>query len=96
VHPTHTAPKTWNHTQAQVVPDGAKFSLASFHLHSVLGRGNFGKVFLAEGKKDKRLYAIKCIKKHYTIAQEEVERYADTVLHYQPSGCSLAVMGIFV
>lgn len=48
--------------------------MSSFHLHSVLGRGNFGKVFLAEGKKDRQLYAIKCIKKHYTIAQEEVER----------------------
>jgi serine/threonine protein kinase len=56
----------------------------------VLGRGNFGKVFLAEGKKDKRLYAIKCIKKHYTIVQEEVERYGPSHSMY----CTISHPGV--
>lgn len=32
-------------------------------------------VMLAEGKASKQLYAVKMIKKNYTIAQDEVERY---------------------
>eukprot|EP01134_Creolimax_fragrantissima_P001290 CFRG1290T1 len=47
--------------------------LDDFTFISVLGRGNFGKVMLAENSTSRALCAIKLIKKHYTIAQDEVE-----------------------
>eukprot|EP00123_Amoebidium_parasiticum_P017225 comp23759_c0_seq1/m.41127 comp23759_c0_seq1/g.41127 ORF comp23759_c0_seq1/g.41127 comp23759_c0_seq1/m.41127 type:complete len:778 (-) comp23759_c0_seq1:89-2422(-) len=50
-----------------------KMSLEDFTYLAVLGKGNFGKVMLAEGKKTRQLYAIKLIKKAFTVAQDEVE-----------------------
>jgi serine/threonine protein kinase len=39
----------------------------------VLGRGAFGKVFLAELKHDKQLYAIKSIRKDILIEMDQVD-----------------------
>lgn len=42
-------------------------TLADFKMIIVLGKGTFGKVFLAEFGKDKQLYAIKVIRKDILI-----------------------------
>ena len=41
--------------------------LEDFKLITVLGRGTFGKVYLAELRQDKQLYAIKSIRKDVLI-----------------------------
>eukprot|EP00123_Amoebidium_parasiticum_P018404 comp24192_c0_seq1/m.44371 comp24192_c0_seq1/g.44371 ORF comp24192_c0_seq1/g.44371 comp24192_c0_seq1/m.44371 type:complete len:891 (-) comp24192_c0_seq1:514-3186(-) len=69
------------HVVSKDLPEGKaaavkkkRLSLDDFTFLAVLGRGNFGKVVLAEGKSaGKNLYAIKLIKKHSTLAQDEVE-----------------------
>ena len=40
----------------------------------MLGKGNFGKVMLAEEKKTNGLFAIKVLKKEFIIDNDEVER----------------------
>ena len=42
-------------------------SLADFKMLVVLGKGTFGKVFLAEFNKNKKLYAVKVIRKDILI-----------------------------
>lgn len=48
-------------------------SLNDFKLLSVLGRGHFGKVILAQFKNRNEYYAIKALKKGDIIARDEVE-----------------------
>lgn len=70
-----TIPEPVAEIKEQEVKPLTKTTLEDFKLISVLGRGNFGKVLLAEEKKSKNLYAIKVLKKEFVVQNEEIERY---------------------
>mmetsp|Transcript_4066 Transcript_4066/g.6088 ORF Transcript_4066/g.6088 Transcript_4066/m.6088 type:complete len:129 (-) Transcript_4066:886-1272(-) len=48
-------------------PKASEPTLADFKMIIVLGKGTFGKVFLAEFQRNKQLYAIKVIRKDILI-----------------------------
>ncbi|XP_016898545.1 serine/threonine-protein kinase N2-like isoform X2 [Cynoglossus semilaevis] len=52
---------------------GQKMQMDDFRYISVLGRGHFGKVLLAEFKNTGKLYAIKALKKRDIVTRDEVD-----------------------
>ncbi|XP_051806523.1 serine/threonine-protein kinase N2-like [Acanthochromis polyacanthus] len=75
------SPSELQETQSIKSPDGGedqpvsalKMQMDDFKYISVLGRGHFGKVLLAEFKKTSKLYAIKALKKRDIVTRDEVD-----------------------
>ena len=68
--PTITAPERVSPPPSMV---RKRIGLEDFNFLAVLGKGNFGKVMLAETKKKRKLYAIKVLKKEFIVENDEVE-----------------------
>jgi predicted nucleic acid-binding protein len=53
--------------------------LDDFTFLAVLGKGNFGKVMLAQEKFTNAFYGVKVLKKEFILENDEVERYSMSV-----------------
>ncbi|RXM35641.1 hypothetical protein EOD39_3985 [Acipenser ruthenus] len=61
--PTYAVPRKEMH----------KYTIDDFTLHKMLGKGSFGKVFLAELKSKKQFFAVKALKKDVVLMDDDVE-----------------------
>lgn len=52
----------------------SKVDLEDFALHSVLGRGAFGKVMLVSEKSTGSYFAMKALKKEFIVKNDDVQR----------------------
>ncbi|KAG6844667.1 hypothetical protein H0H87_005035 [Tephrocybe sp. NHM501043] len=73
VVPIRQPPPLQQPLQQTPVRSSRKVSLNDFNFLAVLGKGNFGKVMLAEEKMTNGLFAIKVLKKEFIIDNDEVE-----------------------
>ncbi|XP_074546024.1 serine/threonine-protein kinase N2 [Halichoeres trimaculatus] len=72
--PESKTPKPKRQSSVQSTPRRDEgLQLEDFNCISVLGRGHFGKVLLAEYKKSGKLYAIKALKKGDIVTRDEVD-----------------------
>lgn len=63
-----------NTKQEQSLPSGSSYTMSDFVLVSLLGKGNFGKVYLARDKKHNgRLIALKILQKSYILEHDEAD-----------------------
>lgn len=67
---THSEHHTRSHKQKR---RRRKIGLDDFEFLAVLGKGNFGKVMLAELRQTKKLCAIKVLKKDFIVSHDEAE-----------------------
>uniref|UniRef100_A0A4W4G6B9 Protein kinase C n=1 Tax=Electrophorus electricus TaxID=8005 RepID=A0A4W4G6B9_ELEEL len=63
VEPLYAVPRKEQH----------KFTLDDFTLHKMLGKGSFGKVFLAEMRATGEFFAVKALKKDVVLMDDDVE-----------------------
>lgn len=68
-----SAPASPSLNQLKAKEPAKEPSLKDFKLLAVLGRGNFGKVLLAETRATKKVVAVKILKKDMALQNEEVE-----------------------
>ncbi|XP_056288133.1 serine/threonine-protein kinase N2-like, partial [Pseudoliparis swirei] len=59
--------------RASLPPQDGGLQMEDFTCISVLGRGHFGKVLLAENKKSGKLFALKALKKGDIVTRDEVD-----------------------
>ncbi|XP_060917045.1 serine/threonine-protein kinase N2 [Labrus mixtus] len=72
--PENKSPKPKRQPSIQPTPQRDEgLQMEDFNCISVLGRGHFGKVLLAEYKKSGKLYAIKALKKGDIVTRDEVD-----------------------
>uniref|UniRef100_A0A8C4GKQ6 protein kinase C n=1 Tax=Dicentrarchus labrax TaxID=13489 RepID=A0A8C4GKQ6_DICLA len=64
---------TSSSTSPKMSKEFFRLQMEDFNCISVLGRGHFGKVLLAEYKKSGKLYAIKALKKGDIVTRDEVD-----------------------
>ncbi|VDK74896.1 unnamed protein product, partial [Onchocerca ochengi] len=71
--PTSKPPPLTYKKTSRITSSTVNLTIDKFHLISVLGRGHFGKVILAQYKGNGEYYALKVLKKGDVLGRDEVE-----------------------